>query len=366
MFKRQMILADSDSAYLERLANYFMEKAPQLELNIFTDKQLLKKYLENAKDDILVADETFIDPDIRISSSISTCLALSASMNPVPGFICIRKYQKTETLLNEILLRYAEETDSADLLQGSSHTKTAVFYSPAGGTGKTVLALGMAAAASAAGLKALYLNLEEIDSVKDVLGETPGNLSDVFLALKTKGMNAGIKLASCVGKETSGGFYYLSGVDSISEYEEISGKDLSGLLEILRSQAEYDMVIVDISSGFHEKTVKIMEVSDVIFVPVTPEETAKNKMIRFLLEAELHEIYHRSFQKMCLIANQTSDAAYGELLPKNGRGIQIPCIASFPYSELWKKKSTVIRSGTSLYQMYQPLVERLVNGDSHD
>ena len=366
MIKRQMILADSDSVYLERLANYFMEKAPQLELNIFTDKQLLKKYLENAKEDILVVDETFIDPDMRISSNISVCLALSASMNSVPGFTCIRKYQKTETLLNEILLRYAEETDSADMIQGSSHTKTAVFFSPAGGTGKTVLALGMAAAASAAGMKTLYLNLEEIDSVRNVLGETPGNLSDVFLALKTKGMNAGIKLASCVGKETAGGFYYLSGVDSISEYGEITGKDLSGLLEILRSQAEYDLVLVDLSSGFHEKAVRIMEASDVIFVPITLEETAKEKMNRFLQEAELHDLYQGIFQKMFLIVNQDSGTVSGDILQKSGRLGEIPCIASFSYSELWKKKATVIRSGASLYQIYQPLVERLVNGDVYD
>lgn len=361
MIKRQMILADSDSVYLERLANYFMEKAPQLELKIFTDKYLLKEYLENAGDDILVADESFIDPEIKISSSISVCLALSTSMNPVPGFICIRKYQKTENLLNEILLRYAEETDSADVIQGSSHTKIAVFFSPAGGTGKTVLSLGMAASASMTGMKVLYLNLEEIDSVKNTFDETPGNLTDVFLALKTKGMNAGIKLASCVGKETVGGFYYLSGVDSVSEYAEITGTDLSGLLEILRLQAEYDLVIVDLSSGFHEKAVRIMESSDVIFVPITPEETAKEKMNRFLQEADLHDLYNGIFQKMFLVVNQASGTASGDILRKSGRLGQIPCIATFGYSEMWKKKSTIIRSGTSLYQMYQPLVEQLMN-----
>ena len=36
MKKKRMILADSDEIYLERLSNYFMEKAPQLELNIFS------------------------------------------------------------------------------------------------------------------------------------------------------------------------------------------------------------------------------------------------------------------------------------------------------------------------------------------
>lgn len=366
MIKRQMILADSDSTYLEKLANYFMEKAPQLELNVFTEKQLLKEYLMKAEADILVVDENFIDPDIKIEGDRSVCLALSSSMTPKSGFICVRKYQKTEALLNEILLKYAEATDSADMIRGTSHTKTAVFYSPAGGTGKTVLSLGLAVAAAAVGLKALYLNLEEIDSVKDILCQTPGSLSEVFLALKTKGMNAGIKLASCVSKEAAGGFYYLSGVDSISEYEEITGKELSGLLEILRTQAEYDLVIVDLASGFNEKAVKTMETADVVFVPVVPEESAAGKMKRLLKEAELHDRYREIFQKMCLVINQAAGAAPGEILQKSGLLEQLPCIASFYHSDLWIQKTAILRSGTTVYQMYQPLLERLMNGDAHD
>ncbi|MCI8512323.1 MAG: hypothetical protein HFE83_10080 [Lachnospiraceae bacterium] len=39
----------------------------------------------------------------------------------------------------------------------------AAFYSPAGGAGKTTLSLAMASAAAKAGMRTLYLNLEEID-----------------------------------------------------------------------------------------------------------------------------------------------------------------------------------------------------------
>ena len=51
-----------------------------------------------------------------------------------------------------------------------------------------------------------------------------------FLRLKTKGMNVGIKLETCVEKEGNSGFFYLSGVESISEYEEITKEDIQKLI----------------------------------------------------------------------------------------------------------------------------------------
>ena len=41
MVKKQLILADRDELYLTNLSNYFMEKNPQLEQNIFTKKEKL-------------------------------------------------------------------------------------------------------------------------------------------------------------------------------------------------------------------------------------------------------------------------------------------------------------------------------------
>ena len=52
MVKRTVVLADSDGVYLKRLSDYFMEKAPQLELSIFTDLSMLKQYLQRGRVDI--------------------------------------------------------------------------------------------------------------------------------------------------------------------------------------------------------------------------------------------------------------------------------------------------------------------------
>ena len=111
MVKKQLILADRDKLYLTHLSNYFMEKNPQLEQNIFTQKEKLMEYLENGGSaDILAVDESFADPKLQALASNMTKILLSSSMEPVEGYEIVKKYQKSESLLNEILLKYAEST----------------------------------------------------------------------------------------------------------------------------------------------------------------------------------------------------------------------------------------------------------------
>lgn len=362
MIKKTMILADHDKLYLKQLSNYFMEKAPQLELNLFTDETLLAEYLAQAQSvDILAVDEAFaLLPELaQIRNSVK--ILLSASMSPVEGFEPVKKYQKTEALLNEILLKYAECTGCAEAITGSSHTRTAAFYSPAGGTGKTVLALGMAAACASTGMRAFYLNLEMVDSVKEIMGRTPGSLSDIFLALKTKGKNVGVKLAACTGMEPSAGFYYLTGVDSISEYGEISGTDIKGLLEIIKSLSEYDVLILDLDSGFSEKTGLMLEQADIIFVPALSDEGTVAKLKRFLDEMNLHDIYNPLIEKMRLVINRTERSGIGSELQESGILNRMQCSAVISESPLFSKKCDVLRSGNLLLQLFDPMIQSLGN-----
>lgn len=360
MVKRTMVLADHDKLYLKQLSNYFMEKAPQLELYLFTDETLLAEYLAKSQHvDILAVDDSFARLPEAAKIESGAKIVLSAAMSPVDGFETIKKYQKTETLLNEILLKYAEGTGCAEVITGRSSTRTAAFYSPAGGTGKTVLALGMAAACARAGLRTFYLNLESVDSVKDVLGRTPGNLSDIFLALKTKGMNAGVKLASYTGMEPTAGFYYLSGVDSISEYDEVTGADFTGLLDTMKSLAEYDVMILDLDSGFNEKIKTILDQADMIFVPALSDEGTVAKLKRFLDEMELHDLYNSLIEKMRLVINRTGRSGIGLELMESGLLNRMQCsavIAALP--QLMRKRDAVC-SGSALFTAFDPMIQSL-------
>ncbi len=365
--KKKMILADCDERYMKELAYFFMERVPQLELVTFTKKEKMYQYLEQGNAvDILVVDEMLAGERLKGLTPDVTRIAMSVSMSGIDGFEVIKKYQKMENLSDAILLKYAEEKGTLETVKGDNDTKIAAFFNPAGGTGKTALALALATAGARAGMRVLYLNLEEIDSTDDVLGKTEGTLSDVFLALKTKGMNAGIKLKASAGMEETAGFYYVSGVESISEYEEITGKDLQKLLRATAELAIYDLVIVDQASGFTERTKVILKEADTILVPVILEEDNMAKWQRLLGESRLHDSYEGLFQKMKMILNKAGAAGWGNEPFFNELCSRMPCCASIPLTAVLAKRSSILHAGDATWQFMRPILQVVTGREIND
>lgn len=357
MTKKKLVLADFDQRYLYDLSDYLMEKAPQLELIAFTREDKLIQYLEQPYGaDIVAVDERMASSRLAALVPDVTKVILSETMTPVEGYVLVKKYQKSEALLNEIMLRYAEHTGVLDVIQGDSHTKMAAFYSPAGGTGKTTIALSAALAGVKAGLKVLYLNLEEVDSFQDEWEPAPGSLSDVFLALKTKGMNPEITLADSVKRHEEGGFYYISGVDSISEYEELDKKDAGTLLTSIRNLKDYDLVIIDLSSSLSVMTRQVLETADKIFVPIVQEEASVSKLKRFLREKEIHETYHSVAEKMVLVVNRCRSKEMSQEFLASGLLDQLPCCLKIAEISSMAKHRRLLRHREEMLSMMEPLI----------
>lgn len=364
MIKKKMVLADVDEQYLKELRYEFMEKAPQLDLITFTKKEKIYEYFEQGSvADILVIDEGFAEEILKMPSLPVTKIALSSSMDTVEGFHVLKKYQRMESLLNGILLKYAQDSGTLEVVRGDSDTKIATFYSPAGGTGKTTLALAMAIAGAKSGMRILYLNLEEIDSVKDVLDRSPGCLTDVFLALKTKGLQAGITLKEGIGTEPEAGFYFISGVESISEYDEIDSDDIKKLLEIIRELSDYELVVIDQSSAFTEKARMILEDADVIFTPVTADEGSMSKLRRFTGESDMHGKYDSLLGKINLIMNKTGEVGVGGWELSDITGKRFPRLASIRALPVFSSWRVMMREGDMLLPWMTPLLQTVKRGE---
>lgn len=357
--KKRMVLADLDSEYLNHIAGYFMEHAPQLEQNLFTKSEKLRTYLERGEAaDILVISEDMLDAVPSNLGEKTTKILLSSTMEPKEGYAVVKKYQKTQNLLNDILLKYAEKSGSAEAIRGKSNTRTIAFYSPAGGSGKTALSLGLASSMAAEGKKVFYLNLEAIDSVSEILPHTSGSLSDLILAVRSKGMDAGLKVAAYVGMEPEGRFFYISGLDSAAEYRELKGEDIQRLLKSIRDLAEYDEVIIDLSSGFSEIEEVALKEADVIYVPQVEGEAAVTKMRRFLRETEFQETWRVLAEKMKMIVNRTAASEIRSEFSNSGILAQISCVCVVAEAPLFSDMRQIIRSGKMLKSIMVPLMSR--------
>lgn len=355
--KRKLVLADSDWRYLKEISCYFMEKVPQFEIITFTKEEKLREYFtQGGEADLLAVDETFVKERLEALTPGLTRIMLSVSMNQADGFETVKKYQKLETLAGQILLKYAQDSNTLETVKGNAETKIVSFYSPAGGTGKTTLALSLSAAAVKTGLHVLYMNLEEISSVDSALFEEgEGGLSAVFLALKTKGMNVGIKLKTCVRTEPAAGFSFLSGVDSISEYEEIDGEDVTRLLKAARELSDYDLIVTDHSSGFTKQTQAALEEADMIFVPTLMDEGSLAKLERFLRESGIHSRYDGILQKMNLIFNRAGEGSRTEA-DFSGIRSRIPCCAAVAEAMVFTDRQRLLSSGDALIPVMNPML----------
>lgn len=364
MARKRVVLMDDDERYLQELSYYFMEKVPQFELLTFTKEEKLYQYFdEGGRAELLAVDEKFVGKTLEARTSGITRVMLSVSMASVEGFVSVKKYQKLETLVNTMLLTYAEESNTLETVRGSAATRIVSFYSPAGGTGKTTLALALAAAASRMGLRVLYLNLEEISSTGSVLPKEGAGFSDLFLALQTKGMNVGIRLKSCAQKEPAAGFYYIADVDSISEYEEIDGADIERLLRAARELADYDLVITDHASGCSSHLWAALKETDMILVPASADGGDQEKLERFLKESQIHDRYDSILGKMRVLLNRVCRPGTGVEALKETIRSQVPCCTAVMNSPALADKKLLLASTDALIPVMAPVLQTVM-GDS--
>lgn len=355
MSKKRLLLADTDEHFLRELSYYFMERVPQFELIIFTEPEKMYQYLElNGQADVIIVDEELAGERLSALTEGRTRIAFSTGKTLPEGYGIVKKFQRMETLASAVLVQYAEDSNTLDTIRGNSNTRITCFYSPGGGTGKTVLSLAAAAASVKMGIRTLYLNLEEIDSISDCMGKTPGNLSDLYLSLKTKGRNAGVRLKSALGVDPSAGFSFVSGVESISEYEEINGEDMEKLFGAVRELAAFDLVIVDLSSGFGAMERAALREADRILVPAV-SRTGLSKLERILRETALHDRYEPFIDKMSLIINRVTGRNDVDRIPGAVKD-QISCCACVTESAVLADPSTVLRSGEVLVPVMEPVI----------
>ena len=124
MTKIQVVIADTDDIYVEHLARYLMENAEQCEVSTFSTKDSFLRYIDNIHTDILLIDKGMIDPQLS-RADIAVKILLSNDGNEENGYETVRKYQKTESILQEMLLKYAEATGNIDSLKGNRRTNNA-------------------------------------------------------------------------------------------------------------------------------------------------------------------------------------------------------------------------------------------------
>ena len=290
MQRINVIIADSDQAYMKRLVSYLSENNKQLNISYFSDKQSFEKYFNEASVHfhILLFSEDMYSENIE-KKRIELKMMLSDSSMPINGYKTINKYQRADDVLSEILMAFSEETGTTSALGSieTGSTRAIAVYSPIGGSGKTTIAIVLAKALAAAGRRVLYLNFEGVSSVRSVFsGVGTHSMSEVYLAAKTKNANVGLKVLQCKEVHYDTGIEFINAPECSAEYCEMTPAELRRIVKETKDIEQYEDIIVDMNSGYNDDIFEVLDVCDVVLLPYRNNKVSYNKMEDFADELE--------------------------------------------------------------------------------
>lgn len=307
MKQLRVVLADKDSFYLKQLTNYLLKTPQGFEVLAFTEQEGLERFLQSGEpaDILLIAEE--MRSEITDQSAIAGHFLLAEQDGTAPeGYVCVPKYQRMSTLIDDVMLDYARRSGRLDRMTGGGRSARLIgVWSPAGGSGKTTLALLLSHQAGLAGKKVLYQNCERLDSSRSVLPQKArAGLSEILVELRSGEAGVGLSMASkaCADEELA--FSYLNAADSSMELNEFTAEEQRALFSEVAETGRFDLVLLDFDSELNSNKLQMLSLCDRVLIPFLPDQLGLAKLDRLFCEAELHGDIRAVVDKAVFAANK--------------------------------------------------------------
>ncbi len=311
MVRVNIVATDIDTLYLKKFSNYIIDKRDNISVHSFTSDKKLIAYLSNNsnKADVIVISEEFENDYFRNLSTLTVVLCEDVLCHENRNNLYrINKYQKMDKIIDEILkeLSIRNQLKNSPIVN-AVNTKIVSLYSPTGGSGKTVISVALSALCANMGMKVLYLNFEKISSAPSFLDiKDSSSLSDVFLALRTKNVNVGLKIENCKQQDEQSKIYYLNPVRNFTEFNKITTIEAERLINEIKLMSEFDIVFIDMTSDFSEVAISILRASNTIIVPFVHDAISLCKIKTFLNELSTNDSFASIYEKLYLVANKSN------------------------------------------------------------
>lgn len=295
MQKINLVVADNDLKYLDLLINYIRNSdyAGKFFIKSFSHKDKLQEFLKtNEVYDILLTTPGFIHDTYDIEHSYIVLLQ-EEPPSSLYNSNDIHKYQPLNQLLSQVVSIYLEKEDKAYRnLCGNRKTRTVSVYSAQGGTGKSTFSINLAAQLASQSQKVFYLNLEHLSYTPFPIVNS-NDFSKVLYYLKANPQQIKTQFESFKKHDAHSRVDYFEPLLVAREMLDMTGEEISLLVDIIVERAFYDVLIIDLDSTTHERITAALHKSDVICWLVTDDVQCLNKT-RILLN-ELRESFNDSF-----------------------------------------------------------------------
>lgn len=294
MARIPLIIADEDPDFLHSLSSYLLEDYGQtFDVLTFSQVEYLDDYLtEQARTGILLISpamlqtETIMQPGllrILLSNEAGQLEPKSRLGRANPECGQIFKYLSGPELVKSIMAILSEsENCLSSVLSTSKKTSITAIYSPAGGVGKTTIALGCALQTAWEGKKVFYLNLEGSPSTGLFFEEVQGEgLATVLYYLQAKKENASLKIKALINTDLGSQIDYFAPTESGLELDEEGINALPELFNFLRNSCDYDLIYVDLGNEINTNFFRALDICDFILLINTPDPVCRLKVELF-------------------------------------------------------------------------------------
>ena len=269
-------------------------------MSICSSAEKYQELSEKKKYDIVLVDVSVAD-DIAFPSARLSALLCDGESGAERGseYYPIQKYQRISHIVSELLEQYSKVAGGTGSYGKASGQMTAV-WSPAGGVGKTTIAMAYAAKRASETNRVIYLDLEHFSSTETYFKDEAKSISALFEGLGNNNME--ILIAGLLQKDSGSGILYFG---SVTNYDDLNVLTVSDIEEIINGCiAQCNELVIDLPSACDEKVRYILERSDQILGIADDSATGKNKWKQFQTQ---HSLYGEIVDKMTMIANKGAD-----------------------------------------------------------
>ncbi len=302
--KIRLIIVTKDKSYAEVFCEGAAAKRDLFDMGICTNYEKLNEMLYKGKYDVALIERealAYIQTDlVKLTILLwNQKLGISMREDSIP---LIKKYQKVSSILAEVQGHYAQvapQKYSAD-----NNGKIIAVWSPAGGTGKTTIALASALRASLEGKKATYLDLEYFSGTSALLDTNGKSISTVFAHLTG---NLAMQMQSIRMEDSNTNISYFCPPSNYDDMNELTEEDMQLLVKAAATGS--DSLIVDLPSVCDKKTKAIFDMCDRILLVVDDSMIAIAKMHQFMSQNNVFRTY---MSKITVVANKSAKVSYEE------------------------------------------------------
>lgn len=296
--KIKLLIATSDRDYVEHLSSVLSENyADVFEVGVCSSTELLEDSVAMNRFDVALLEPRFVSFMNLNLVSLPLILwdGLQDDAHGCHELRKVRKYQKISSLAGNVLEEYAGISSSAGNF-ASMKAKITAVWSPAGGVGKTTVALAYAAHKASSNEQVVYLNLESFSSTSIYFSGKGKSISAVFENLDS---NLPVLLKGIRQQDSGSGITYFGGPINYDDINVLTEEDVKTIINACAT--DVDELIIDLPSQCDKKVQQAFELANTVFLVSDQSSTSEAKLKQFINQ---HSVAQKIQEKSVLVNNK--------------------------------------------------------------